>query len=70
MRKVSREGAGVETDDSAEFVGRPFQAADPLSSGSGRLESRLRAGLPAPQAERCPLLGKVSSIGRDRLRHP
>ena len=32
-----------------EIVGRPIQAADPLSSGSSRPEGRLRAGLPAPQ---------------------
>jgi hypothetical protein len=32
-------------------VGQPIMAADPLSSGSSRLKSRLRAGLPASQGE-------------------
>jgi hypothetical protein len=34
--------------DNLHHVGQPIQAADPLSSGSSRLKSRLRAGLPAP----------------------
>jgi hypothetical protein len=33
----------------AEVVGRPFQAVDSLSSGSGGLKAGLRARLPAPQ---------------------
>src|SRR4051812_5105581 len=59
-------------------VGRPILAADPLSSGSSRLKSRLRAGLPAPRrvhswpssallsfqfsAERCFPVGDVGFV--------
>jgi hypothetical protein len=32
----------------SELVGRAIQPADPLSSGSSRLERRLQARLPAP----------------------
>src|ERR1035441_224238 len=40
-------------------VGQPIQAADPLSSGSSRLESRLQARLPAPQG--CQFLRKTDT---------